>query len=106
MGEGLAPYLPEIPTLMLLSCVPEGLVPQNDSSGSFLPFDDESDGEEVEEGNTEISGCSVENAFDEKGDTCVVLGEISVNVRVALLPYMESVFEEVFKVLECLHLNV
>ncbi|KAK1334409.1 hypothetical protein QTO34_005414 [Cnephaeus nilssonii] len=87
VGEGLAPYLPEIPTRMLSL---------QHSSSSFLPFDDESDGEEEEElmaedeeeeGNSEISGCSVEKALlDEKGDTCAALGEISVNASVALLP--------------------
>ncbi|KAM9645313.1 importin-4 [Trichechus inunguis] len=117
MGEGLAPYLPQITTLMLLSLrSTEGIVPQYDGSSSFLLFDDESDGEEEEElmdedveeeEDSEISGYSVENAyFDEKEDTCAALGEISVNTSVAFLPYMESVFEEVFKLLECPHLNV
>ncbi|GAB5572740.1 ran-binding protein 6 isoform X1 [Prionailurus iriomotensis] len=89
--------------------------PQYDGSASFLLFD-ESDGEEEEElmdkdeeeeEDSEISGYSVENAFfDEKEDTCAALGEISVNTSVAFLPYMETVFEEVFKLLECPHLNV
>ncbi|XP_047592847.1 importin-4 isoform X3 [Lutra lutra] len=117
MEEGLAPHLPQITTLMLLSLrSTEGIVPQYDGSSSFLLFDDESDGEEEEElmdkdeeeeDDSEISGYSVENAFfDEKEDTCAALGEISVNTSVAFLPYMESVFEEVFKLLECPHLNV
>ncbi|XP_004864159.1 importin-4 isoform X2 [Heterocephalus glaber] len=117
MGESLAPYLPQITTLMLLSLrSTEGIVPQYDGSSSFLLFDDESDGEEEEElmdedaeeeDDSEISGYSVENAFfDEKEDTCAALGEISVNTSVAFLPYMESIFEEVFKLLECPHLNV
>uniref|UniRef100_A0A8C5L657 Importin 4 n=1 Tax=Jaculus jaculus TaxID=51337 RepID=A0A8C5L657_JACJA len=117
MGEGLAPHLPQITTLMLLSLrSTEGIVPQYDGSNSFLLFEDESDGEEEEElmdedteeeDDSEISGYSVENAFfDEKEDTCAALGEISVNTSVAFLPYMESVFEEVFKLLECPHLNV
>ncbi|XP_054953362.1 importin-4 isoform X6 [Pan paniscus] len=106
MGEGLAPHLEQITTLMLLSLrSTEGIVPQYDGSSSFLLFDDESDGEEEED--SEISGYSVENAFfDEKEDTCAAVGEISVNTSVAFLPYMESVFEEVFKLLECPHLNV
>ncbi|KAL4692270.1 hypothetical protein H8959_016080 [Pygathrix nigripes] len=117
MGEGLAPHLEQITMLMLLSLrSTEGIVPQCDGSSSFLLFDDESDGEEEEElmdedveeeDDSEISGYSVENAFfDEKEDTCAALGEISVNTSVAFLPYMESVFEEVFKLLECPHLNV
>lgn len=117
MGEGLAPHLPKITTLMLLSLrSTEGIVPQYDGSRSFLLFDDESDGEEEEElmdkdeeeeEDSEISGYSVENAFfDEKEDACAALGEISVNTSVAFLPYVESVFEEVFKLLECPHLNV
>ncbi|XP_062061343.1 importin-4 [Lepus europaeus] len=117
MGEGLAPYLPQITTLMLLSLrSTEGIVPQYDGSSSFLLFDDESDEEEEEElmdeeeeddDDSEISGYSVENAFfDEKEDACAALGEISVNTSVAFLPYMDSVFEEVFRLLECPHLNV
>ncbi|KAL0602788.1 Importin-4 [Plecturocebus cupreus] len=124
MGEGLAPHLEQITTLMLLSLrSTEGIVPQYDGSSSFLLFDDESDGEQEEElmdenmeeeDDSEISGCrgvlfwySIENAFfDEKEDACAALGEISVNTSVAFLPYMESVFEEVFKLLECPHLNV
>uniref|UniRef100_A0A8C0Q4J0 Importin 4 n=2 Tax=Canis lupus familiaris TaxID=9615 RepID=A0A8C0Q4J0_CANLF len=111
MGEGLAPHLPQITTLMLLSLrSTEGIVPQYDGSRSFLLFDDESDGEEEEElmdkdeeeeEDSEISGYSVENAFfDEKEDACAALGEISVNTSVSFLPYVESVFEEVFKLLE------
>nr|XP_051678664.1 importin-4 isoform X2 [Oryctolagus cuniculus] len=117
MGEGLAPYLPQITTLMLLSLrSTEGIVPQYDGSSSFLLFDDESDEEEEEElmdeeeeddDDSEISGYSVENAFfDEKEDACAALGEISVNTSVAFLPYMDSAFEEVFRLLECPHLNV
>ncbi|XP_010636011.1 importin-4 isoform X3 [Fukomys damarensis] len=117
MGESLASYLPQITTLMLLSLrSTEGIVPQYDGSSSFLLFDDESDGEEEEElmdedteeeDDSEISGYNVENAFfDEKEDTCAALGEISVNTSVAFLPYMENIFEEVFKLLECPHLNV
>ncbi|XP_055293391.1 importin-4 isoform X2 [Moschus berezovskii] len=117
MGESLAPHLPQITTLMLLSLrSTEGIVPQSDGSHTFLLFDDESSGEEEEElmedddeeeDDSEISGYSVGNAFfDEKEDTCAALGEISVNTSVAFLPYMETVFEEVFKLLECPHLNV
>ncbi|XP_032963784.1 importin-4 isoform X2 [Rhinolophus ferrumequinum] len=117
MGEGLGLYLPQITTLMLLSLrSTEGIVPLYDGSSSFLLFDDESDGEEEEElmdedeeeeDDSEISGYSVENAFfDEKEDTCTALGEIAVNTSVAFLPYMESVFEEVFRALECPHLSV
>ncbi|XP_050999084.1 importin-4 [Acomys russatus] len=118
MGEGLAPYLSQITTLMLLSLrSTEGIVPQYDGINSFLLFDDESEEEEEEEDlmdedvedeeDSEISGYSVENAFfDEKEDTCTALGEISVNTSVAFLPYMDTVFDEVFKLLECPHLNV
>ncbi|XP_075388121.1 importin-4 isoform X2 [Tenrec ecaudatus] len=119
MGEGMAPHLPQITTLMLVSLrSTEGIVPQYDGSSSFLLFDEESDGEEEEElmdedgdadadSDSEISGYSVENAFfDEKEDTCAALGEIAVNASVAFLPYMESVFEEVFQLLECPHLSV
>ncbi|KAL6076022.1 hypothetical protein STEG23_007629 [Scotinomys teguina] len=119
MGEGLAPYLPQITTLMLLSLrSTEGIVPQYDGISSFLLFDDESEEEEEEEDlmdedmeeegeESEISGYSVENAFfDEKEDTCTALGEISVNTSVAFLPYMDNMFDEVFKLLECPHLNV
>nr|XP_048300005.1 importin-4 [Myodes glareolus] len=117
MGEGLAPYLPQITTLMLISLrSTEGIVPQYDGINSFLLFDDESEEEEEDDlmdddmeddDDSEISGYSVENAFfDEKEDTCTALGEISLNTCVAFLPYMDCVFDEVFKLLECPHVNV
>ncbi|MXQ91933.1 hypothetical protein E5288_WYG019605 [Bos mutus] len=114
MGESLAPHLPQITTLMLLSLrSTEGIVPQYDGSRSFLLFDDESSGPAllflalIAAACPPFSRYSVGNAFfDEKEDTCAALGEISVNTSVAFLPYMETVFEEVFKLLECPHLNV
>ncbi|XP_065727106.1 importin-4 [Phocoena phocoena] len=117
MGESLAPHLPRITTLMLLSLrSTQGIVPQCTGSSTFLLFDDERGGEEEEElveedleeeEDSEVSGYSVENAFfDEKEDACAALGEISVNASVAFLPYMETVFEEVFTLLECPHLSV
>ncbi|XP_052047378.1 importin-4 [Apodemus sylvaticus] len=118
MGEGLGPYLPQITTLMLLSLrSTEGIVPQYDGISSFLLFDDDSDAEEEEElmdedmeeeeDDSEISGYSVENAFfDEKEDTCSALGEISMNTSVAFLPFMDPIFDEVYKLLECPHMNV
>ncbi|XP_072479499.1 importin-4 isoform X1 [Notamacropus eugenii] len=118
MGEELAPHLPKITTLMMSSLSStEGIVPLYDTSCSFLLFE-ESEGEEEdeeelmdedteEEEDSEISGYNVENAFfDEKEDTCTALGEISVNASVAFIPYMESAFKEVFKLLECPHINV
>lgn len=118
MGEGLAPHLPQVTTLMLMSLrSTEGIVAQHDGASSFLLFDDDdSEGEDEEElmeeedqeeDDSEISGYSVENSFfDEKEDTCVALGEIAVNSSVAFLPFMERVFEEVFRLLECPHVNV
>ncbi|XP_034352915.1 importin-4 [Arvicanthis niloticus] len=118
MGEGLGPYLPQITTLMLLSLrSTEGIVPQYDGISSFLLFEDDSEAEEEEEvmdedmeeeeEDSEISGYSVENAFfDEKEDTCTALGEISMNTSVAFLPFMDAVFDEVYKLLECPHMNV
>lgn len=117
MGEGLVFYLEQIIMFMLLLlCFIEGIVFQYDGSSFFFLFDDESDGEEEEEfmdedveeeDDLEILGYSVENVFfDEKEDICVVVGEIFVNISVVFFLYMESVFEEVFKLLECFYLNV
>ncbi|KAM9066255.1 importin-4 [Sarcophilus harrisii] len=119
IGEGLAPHLPKITTLMMSSLrSTEGIVPLYDTSTPFLLFDEseeeEEDEEELmdedteeEEEDSDISGYNVENAFfDEKEDTCTALGEISVNASIAFLPYMETAFEEVFKLLECPHINV
>uniref|UniRef100_A0A8I6ABI2 Importin 4 n=1 Tax=Rattus norvegicus TaxID=10116 RepID=A0A8I6ABI2_RAT len=118
MGESLGPYLPQITTLMLLSLrSTEGIVPQYDGISSFLLFEDDSEAEEEEElmdedmeeeeDDSEISGYSVENAFfDEKEDTCTALGEISMNTSVAFLPFMDAIFDEVYKLLECPHMNV
>ncbi|XP_038597074.1 importin-4 isoform X1 [Tachyglossus aculeatus] len=117
MGPGLAPHLPQITTLMLLSLrSTEGIVPRYEGSSTFLLFEDESEEEEEEEpmgddeedeDDSDVSGYSVENAFfDEKEDACSALGEIALNASVAFLPYMDCAFEEVYKLLECPHLNV
>ncbi|XP_043835956.1 importin-4 isoform X2 [Dromiciops gliroides] len=117
MGEGMAPHLPKIITFMMSSLrSTEGIVPVCDTSNTFLLFDESEDedceGEMMEEDNEEeedsdISGYNVENAFfDEKEDTCLALGEISVNVSMAFFPFIERFFEEVYKLSECPHINV
>uniref|UniRef100_A0A8D0GHS6 Importin 4 n=1 Tax=Sphenodon punctatus TaxID=8508 RepID=A0A8D0GHS6_SPHPU len=118
MEEAIAPHLPRITTLMLYSLKStEGVQPQYGNGSSFLLFDDEEEeaevegeenlGEEEDEEDSEMTGMSVENAFmDEKEDACVALGELATSASVSFLPYMENCFQEVFKLMECPHLNV
>ncbi|KAJ6653043.1 hypothetical protein lerEdw1_010129 [Lerista edwardsae] len=118
LEDSISPYLPRITTLMLYSLKStEGIEPHCGTGSSFLLFDDEEEEAEVEgdenltddedEEDSELTGLSVGNAFmDEKEDSCVALGEIATHASAAFLPFMESCFQEVFKLLECPHINV
>ncbi|XP_053121119.1 importin-4 [Hemicordylus capensis] len=118
LEDSIAPYLPRITTFILYSLKStEGIEPRYGTGSSFLLFDDEEEEAEVEgdesltddeeDDDSEITGLSVGNAFmDEKEDSCVALGEIATNASVAFLPFLESSFQEVFKLLECPLINV
>ncbi|XP_066483155.1 importin-4 [Tiliqua scincoides] len=118
LEDSVSPYLPRITTLMLYSLKStEGIEPHYGTGSSFLLFDDEEEEAEVEgdenltddedEEDSELTGLSVGNAFmDEKEDSCVALGEIATHASAAFLPFMENCFQEVFKLLECPHINV
>ncbi|KAJ7313159.1 hypothetical protein JRQ81_004432 [Phrynocephalus forsythii] len=116
LEDGIAPYLPRITTLMLYSIKStEGIQLQVSPGNSFLIFDEEDEEAEVEgdesltdeEEEDELAGMSVGNVFmDEKEDACIALGEISTSACVAFLPYMESCFQEIGKLLECPHISV
>nr|XP_056719335.1 importin-4 [Euleptes europaea] len=115
LEDSIAPYLPRITTLMLCTLKStEGVEPQYGAGNSFLLFDDEDEEAEVEgeeglsdeeeDDDSELTGVSVGNAFMvEKEDACMALGEIAMNSSVAFLPFLESCFPEVFKLLECFH---
>ncbi|XP_062992581.1 importin-4 [Elgaria multicarinata webbii] len=118
LGEALAPYLPRITTLMLYSIKStEGVEPHFGTGNSFLLFDDEEEEAEVEGDETftddeddedlDLTGLSVTNTFmDEKEDACMALGEIAAAASVSFLPYMETSFHEICKLLECPHISV
>uniref|UniRef100_A0A8C2IUF3 TOG domain-containing protein n=1 Tax=Cyprinus carpio TaxID=7962 RepID=A0A8C2IUF3_CYPCA len=108
----LAPHLPPITTVMLLSLrSTEGVTVSVDFSirSSFVLLDDDdAEGEEGdvdldEESETEVddrdvAGFSVENAYiDEKEDACDALGEIAFNTGVAFQPFLESSFQQVYE---------
>uniref|UniRef100_A0A8C1C6R0 Importin 4 n=1 Tax=Cyprinus carpio carpio TaxID=630221 RepID=A0A8C1C6R0_CYPCA len=117
----LAPHLPPITTVMLLSLrSTEGVTVSVDFSirSSFVLLDDDdADGEEGdvdldEESETEVddrdvAGFSVENAYiDEKEDACDALGEIAFNTGVAFQPFLESSFQQVYELHDFPHEDV
>ncbi|XP_015272173.1 PREDICTED: importin-4 isoform X2 [Gekko japonicus] len=118
LGDALAPYLPRITTLLLCSLKStEGIEPHHGTGSSFLLFDDEDEEAEVEgdesltddedDDDFELTGVCVRNSFmDEKEDACLSLGEIAISSSVAFLPFMDTCFPEVFKLLECFYLGV
>ncbi|XP_062916193.1 importin-4 [Mobula hypostoma] len=114
MGPSMAPHLEKMTTVMLLSIKStEGVTAHYDiNSKTFLLLDDDLDEdepitEEEDEDDADITGFSVENAYlDEKEDACDALGEIAVNTGVAFMPYMESCFEEIFRITDYPHVNV
>ncbi|XP_051883850.1 importin-4 [Pristis pectinata] len=115
MGPSMAPHLEKMTTVMLLSIKStEGVTAHYDNdSKTFLLLDDDLDEdepiteEEEDEDDADITGFSVENAYlDEKEDACDALGEIAVNTGAAFMPYMESCFEEIFRITDYPHVNV
>ncbi|XP_062813347.1 importin-4 [Anolis carolinensis] len=118
LEDGIAPYLPRITTFMLYSLKStEGFETPLGTGNSFLLFDDEEEEAEVEgdesltddeeDDDSELTGLSVGNVYmDEKEDACVALGEIATCASMAFLPYMESTFQEITKLLECPHIRV
>ncbi|XP_060111390.1 importin-4 [Heteronotia binoei] len=118
MENAIAPYLPRITTLMLCTLKStEGIEPQCSTGSSFLLFDDEEEEAEVEgeenlsddevEDYLELTGVCVRNSFmDEKEDACISLGDLALHSSVAFLPFMDTCFQEIFKMLECFFLGV
>ncbi|XP_074838416.1 importin-4-like isoform X2 [Carettochelys insculpta] len=120
LGDGLAPHLPQIITLLLCSLKStEGLVPPPEDSSSFLLFEEEEEEEAEVEGDEDLDeleddtdeeeefGLSVGSAFvEEKDAACAALGEIAANASVAFLPYLESCLPEVCRLLEFPHPSV
>ncbi|KAG5850963.1 hypothetical protein ANANG_G00087950 [Anguilla anguilla] len=105
----LIPRLPAITTMMMLSLRSiEGVTAYlEEDQFTLLDDEDEDEGEtaldEEEEGDNravyrEIAGFSVENVYiDEKEDACKALGELSLNIGSAFLPYLESSFQHVYE---------
>ncbi|KAG8596096.1 hypothetical protein GDO81_001732 [Engystomops pustulosus] len=115
MEENISHHLEKITTMMLMSLKStEGIVIQYTENHSFLLFDDEADEEDVaihdedeEEGDPDIEGFIVKNAFvDEKEAACSSLGEIALHASSSFFPYLDSCFQEVFKHIESLHNSV
>ncbi|XP_061096746.1 importin-4-like [Conger conger] len=109
----LVPHLPAITTMMALSLRSTEGVTAHMEEDPFTLLDEEDDDEgemvldeeeeEEEEGESraasrEIAGFSVENVFiDEKEDACKALGELSLNIGTAFLPFLESSFQHVYE---------
>ncbi|XP_034768784.2 importin-4 [Acipenser ruthenus] len=116
----LIPHLPTITTLMMMSLKStEGVTAHlTEESQPFLLLDDDDVDDENEdsviedvhgdpEEERDVAGFSVENAYiDEKEDACDALGEISFHSGSAFLPYIESCFQEVYKMHDFPHENV
>ncbi|XP_056381767.1 importin-4 [Hyla sarda] len=114
MEDNISHHLEKITTMMLLSLKStEGIVVQYNENRSFMLFDDEADEEDIaiheeeEEGDPDIEGFIVENAFvDEKEEACSSLGVIAVHASSSFFPYLDSCFQEVFKHIESPHASV
>uniref|UniRef100_A0A8C1C9L6 Importin 4 n=1 Tax=Cyprinus carpio carpio TaxID=630221 RepID=A0A8C1C9L6_CYPCA len=108
----LAPHLPPITTVMLLSLrSTEGVTAHLDEDKQFVLLDDDdADGEEGDSTNQDSVHSlrfSVENAYiDEKEDACDALGEIAFNTGVAFQPFLESSFQQVYELHDFPHEDV
>ncbi|XP_061445058.1 importin-4 isoform X2 [Rhineura floridana] len=105
LEDSIAPYLPRITTLMIYSLKStEGIEEEEEAE---VEGDESLTDEEEEDDDSEITGLNVGSAFmDEKEDACVALGEIATGACVAFLPFLETCFQEVFRLLEYPYINV
>ncbi|XP_073431462.1 importin-4 isoform X2 [Dendrobates tinctorius] len=115
MEANISHHLEKITTMMLLSLKSrEGIVIQYNENRTFMLFDDEADEEDVvlhDEGDDDrdpdIEGFTVENVFvDEKEEACSSLGVIAIHASSTFFPYLDSCFQEVFKLIESPHNSV
>ncbi|XP_072536395.1 importin-4 isoform X2 [Salminus brasiliensis] len=113
--QSLNPHLAAITTLLLLSLKStEGVTAHLEEDKQFVLLDDSDDEEDdivLEEDREnevdDVAGFSVENAYiDEKEDACDALGEIAHNTGAAFQPFLESSFEQVYKLCDFPHEDV
>ncbi|XP_069618553.1 importin-4 [Ranitomeya imitator] len=112
MEANISHHLEKITTMILLSLKSrEGIVIKYNENRSFMLFDDEADEEDVvlhdegdDDGDPDIEGFIVENVFvDEKEEACSSLGVIAIHASSTFFPYLDSCFQEVFKLIESPH---
>uniref|UniRef100_A0AAQ4RJA1 Importin 4 n=2 Tax=Gasterosteus aculeatus aculeatus TaxID=481459 RepID=A0AAQ4RJA1_GASAC len=115
----LTPHLTAITTVMLLALKSsEGITPHVEEDKTFVLLDDDDDDDDnpdneqflEDEPATDIhdaSGYIVENSYiDEKEDACDALGEIALSTGVAFQPFLESSFQQVYKLRDFPHEDV
>ncbi|XP_040023812.2 importin-4 [Gasterosteus aculeatus] len=115
----LTPHLTAITTVMLLALKSsEGITPHVEEDKTFVLLDDDDDDDDnpdneqflEDEPVTDIhdaSGYIVENSYiDEKEDACDALGEIALSTGVAFQPFLESSFQQVYKLRDFPHEDV
>ncbi|XP_061660826.1 importin-4 isoform X2 [Syngnathoides biaculeatus] len=120
----LTPHLTPITTVMLLALKSnEGITAhlEEDKTFALLDNNDDDDDDDKEEAKDsdeflddepgmdfhDATGFSVENAFiDEKEDACDALGELAYNTGAVFQPFLESSFQQVFKMRDYPHEDV
>ncbi|XP_061614614.1 importin-4 [Phyllopteryx taeniolatus] len=118
----LTPHLTPITTVMLLALKSnEGITAHLEEDKTFVLLDDDDDDDDKDEAKDsdefldeepemdfhDATGFSVENAFiDEKEDACDALGEIAYNIGAVFQPFLDSSFQQVFKMRDYPHEDV
>ncbi|KAM8823582.1 importin-4 [Spinachia spinachia] len=114
----LTPHLTAITTVMLLALKSsEGITAHVEEDKTFVLLDEDDDddcddNEQFLEDEPvmdihDASGYIVENSYiDEKEDACDALGEIAFSTGVAFQPFLESSFQEVYKLRDFPHEDV
>ncbi|KAJ1525478.1 hypothetical protein ONE63_010288 [Megalurothrips usitatus] len=112
--------LPQVVEIMLNSIKSqEGILTEykdDEENAAFPVYDDLSDDPEEEEDiensessddDLDVSHFNVENAYmEEKEEACLALGELARQAGVAFMPYMDTCFEEVLKIVQFPHCDI
>ncbi|KAL6098020.1 ipo4 [Pungitius sinensis] len=114
----LTPHLTAITTVMLLALrSSEGITAHVEEDKTFVLLDEDDNDSDPDNDQLlddepaidihDASGYIVENSYiDEKEDACDALGEIAFSTGVAFQPFLESSFQEVYKLRDFPHEDV
>ncbi|XP_014262329.1 importin-4-like [Cimex lectularius] len=98
LKDSIGPLLPGIVEPIIKSIQDDGYIVHDDKKNSDFPLiEDSEDEKEDDESDDDMT---IENDYiEEKEEACFALSELATHTGIAFFPYLQTSFEEVFKLL-------